>query len=91
MFKNGSFKNKLLPGCSVYCLVSLCVELDHVCFCGTPDATTRKECVYLLISNCNFEIFALVMGSCLCFIFRCSFRMIFIVVSRYYCNESFLR
>ena len=32
MFKNGSFKNKLLPGCSVYCLVSLCVELDHVCF-----------------------------------------------------------
>ena len=36
MFKNWSFKNKSLSECSVYYLVSLCVELDNVCFAEHP-------------------------------------------------------
>ena len=34
-------------------------------FCGTPDTTTRKEAI---------EIYAIVMGSCLCFIFALFFQ-----------------
>ena len=40
-------------------------------FCGTADTTTRKEAI---------EIYAIVMGSCLCLILRCSFRIIFILI-----------
>ena len=52
-------------------------------FCGTPDTTTRKEAI---------EIYAIVMGSCLCLILRCSFKIIFILYTLcgYYYNESVL-
>ena len=40
-------------------------------FCGTPDTTTRKEAI---------EIYAIVMGFCLCLILCCSFRIIFILI-----------
>ena len=36
VFQNWCFKNRLLLECSVYCLVSLCVEIDNVCFAEHP-------------------------------------------------------
>ena len=58
-------------------------------FCGISDTTTRKEAI---------EIYAIEMGSCLCLILRCSFRIIFILI-RYvatitmkaFCDEALLK
>ena len=47
-------------------------------FCGTPDATTRKELFYLLISSWNLCHSDGLL--CLCLFLRCFFRIIFLLI-----------
>ena len=64
MFKKWSFKNKLLPECSVYYLVSLRVDLNNVCFVAHPTERLGKE----FICRSAIDIHAVVMGYSLCLI-----------------------
>ena len=45
-FRTDVLKDKLLPECSVYYLVSLCVEIDNVCFAKHPRNDWEGICLF---------------------------------------------
>ena len=45
-FRIDVLKDKLLPECSVYYLVSLCVEIDNVCFAKHPHNDWEEICLF---------------------------------------------